>query len=241
MVIRLSKTGRFLACSGFPKCRNKRALDEEGEPVAVEQVGENCPDCGEPLIVKTGKRGRFVGCSGYPKCKFTRPLEGDAAAGAPKAPAEPTGEACPKCGKPLLTRVGRRGKFVGCSGYPRCRFTRDIPGEGPPAPEATGQACEKCGAPMVLRTWRRRRFLACSGYPKCRNMKPYTSGEPTPPPQETGRVCPECGKPLLVRTSARGPFIGCSGYPKCRHTENATEGAAGADEPKAPAEEPENP
>jgi len=229
MVIRLSKNGRFLACSAFPKCRNTRALDENGEATREEAIDEKCPQCGEPLSVRTGRRGKFVGCSAYPKCRYTRPAEGGApAAGAtpaaPKAPAEPTGEACPKCGKPLLTRVGGRGKFVGCSGFPRCRFTRPLEGEAAPEtpPAATTDVkCEKCGSPMVVRTGRRGRFLACSAYPKCKSTKPVREAGPVEPPKEVGRVCPECGKPLVLRASARGPFIGCSGYPKCRHTENA--------------------
>jgi len=234
MVIRLSKTGRFLACSAFPKCRNARALDEGGEAAAEEPLDEKCPQCGEPLVVKTGRRGKFVGCSAYPKCRYTRPVEGEAApAGPPKAPPEPTGEACPRCGKPLVTRVGRQGKFVGCSGFPKCRFTRPLEGEAAAQAEtpATDVKCEKCGSPMVIRTGRRGRFLACSAYPKCKSTKPIREAGPLPPPKEVGRVCPECGKPLVLRTSARGPFIGCSGYPKCRHTENAS-GETPAEEKK---------
>jgi len=222
MVIRLSKRGRFLACSAFPKCRNTRALDSDGEPVQVEEIGENCPECGQPLAVRTGRRGKFVGCTAYPKCRYTRPMAGEAGeqGQAARVAPEPTGEDCPRCGKPLLLRTGRRGKFIGCSGFPKCRFTRPVEGEGQPEPEATGVTCDKCGAPMVLRTGRRGRFLACSAYPKCRNTKPAKDAGPAPPPQELGRACPECGKPLVVRGGRRGKFVGCSAYPACRYTEN---------------------
>ncbi len=234
MVVRLSKRGRFMACSGFPKCRYTQALDEEGAPRPVETVEDKCPQCGGPLVVRTGRRGRFIGCVAYPKCRYTRnieapaapPAEGGAAppaqAPAPeRKPPEPTGEKCPKCGKPLLAREGKRGRFLGCSGYPKCRYTRDAGGEGAPAAEGTGEKCEKCGAPMVRRTWRGRQFLACSAYPKCRNMKADKSAPPPTPPKEVGRNCPECKKPLVIRASRRGPFVGCSGYPKCRYTESA--------------------
>ena len=222
MVIRLSKRGRFLACSGFPKCRNTRPLDADGEPVEVETLDEKCPECGGTLAVRTGRRGKFIGCTAFPKCRYTREVGGEPAAeGQPKPQAsEPTGEECPKCGKPLVTRTGRRGKFVGCSGFPNCRFTSPLEGEEQPEPEKTDVACDKCGKPMVVRHGKRGAFLACSGFPKCRSTKPVSEAGPPPPAEEAGRECPECGKPLLVRTSRRGKFIGCSGYPACRYTEN---------------------
>ncbi len=223
LVVRLSKRGRFMACSGFPKCRYTQALDEEGEPVAPETLGEKCPECGGVLVVRTSRWGKFAGCANYPKCRYKQRMAADGApAPATERPApEPTGENCPKCGKPLMAREGRRGKFIGCSGYPKCRYTRDAGTEDAPATAAdTGEKCDKCGAPLVRRTWRGRAFLACSAYPKCRNMKPDKSAPPPPPPQEAGRNCPECKKPLVVRQSRRGPFIGCSGYPKCRYTED---------------------
>ena len=240
LVIRLSKRGRFMACSAFPKCRYTQALDEEGEPVAVEKLDEKCPECGEPLIVRTGRRGKFIGCSAYPKCRYARPLEAQAApeGAAPKAPPAPTGEACPRCGEPLVERTGRRGKFIGCSKFPKCRYTRNIEGEGPPPPETTDVKCDKCGSPMVIRRGRRGRFLACSAYPKCKNAKPLSEAGPAPPPEEIGRDCPECGKALVARQGPRGRFIGCSGFPKCRYTEDVSgtapaergDGDAGSDE-----------
>jgi len=225
MVIRLSKTGRFMACSAFPKCRNTKALDEEGEPVTVEAIEERCPQCGEPLTVRTGRRGKFIGCSAFPKCRYTRPAEGEAPAQAraPRPAPEPTGEACPRCGKPLVAREGQRGKFIGCSAYPKCRFTRNIEGAEAPQAETTDVKCDKCGSPMVIRSGRRGRFLACSAYPKCRSTKPIAAAGPAPPPQDAGRACPECGKPLVIRVGGRGKFIGCSGYPTCRHTESVAE------------------
>ena len=227
MVVRLSKRGRFLACSAFPKCRNTRRLTADGEPAEVETLDEKCPECGEPLSVRTGRRGKFVGCTAFPKCRYTREIaaEGDAGEQPPKPAAEPTGESCPQCGEPLLVRVGRRGKFIGCSGFPKCRFTRPIEGEGRPEPEATDVVCEKCGKPMVIRHGRRGRFLACTGYPACRNTRPAAEAGPPPPAEEAGRACPDCGKPLVVRTGGRGKFVGCSGYPECRYTENLQEQA----------------
>ena len=219
MVVRLSKSGKFLACSGFPKCKNTKPLDGDGRE--VEELDEKCPDCGKPLALRPGRRGKFIGCTGYPDCKYTREAgqpAGEAKAARP-AP-EPTGEDCPKCGKPLFKRGGRRGEFIGCSGFPTCRFTRNIEGAEAPEPETTDVKCEKCGEPMVIRRGRRGRFLACSGYPKCKNTKPVSEAGPAPEPEAAGRDCPECSKPLFIREGPRGKFIGCSGYPTCRYTEN---------------------
>ena len=108
MVIKWGRNGRFMACSGFPNCRNTRPLGEEDQP---EPTGEMCEKCGAELIVRTGRNGRFVGCSTYPKCNNTRPLS--------------LGVPCPRegCEGELVQRSSRRGKiFYGCSTYGKCKF-----------------------------------------------------------------------------------------------------------------------
>jgi DNA topoisomerase-1 len=73
---------------------------------------------------------------------------------------EPTGELCPQCGEPLVIRQGRFGKFIGCSGWPKCRHTVPIP--------LPGVTCPECGGPIVeKRTRRGRRFYGCANYPAC--------------------------------------------------------------------------
>lgn len=117
---------------------------------------------------------------------------------------EDADETCPKCGKSLIIRWGRNGKFIGCSGYPDCRYTRPIEGEE----VHTGESCEKCGKPMVVKQGRYGRFMACSGYPDCKNNKPFS----------LGIACPEDGCPgsIVERRSKRGKvFYGCSQYPDC--------------------------
>jgi DNA topoisomerase I len=140
MVIRQGRRGPFLGCSNYPKCRNTKPLDtpENGADVAAEAnsgkgLDLTCEKCGAPMVVKTGRRGPFVACSAYPKCKNTKPISAAYDAGYKKtdtdsARSEPQelGEDCPECGKPLLIRTGRRGPFVACSGYPKCRYTRDV-------------------------------------------------------------------------------------------------------------------
>jgi DNA topoisomerase-1 len=87
---------------------------------------------------------------------------------------EETGEKCTMCGKPIVVRYGRRGKFLACSGYPDCRFTKSIAKDGKTTatePEPTGETCENCGKPMVRKRGRFGEFLACSGYPACKTVK----------------------------------------------------------------------
>jgi DNA topoisomerase-1 len=119
-----------------------------------------------------------------------------------------TGEACPECGQPLLERWGRFGKFLACSAYPECRYTRDLSGNERAADEPTDETCPTCGKPMVIKHGRYGKFIACSGYPECKTTKPIT----------LGIACPEPGCPgqLVARRSRRGRvFYGCSAYPTC--------------------------
>ncbi len=125
-------------------------------------------------------------------------------------------ETCPRCGKPLATRLGRRGRFIGCTGYPDCDYTRNIDGERPaltPAEVVEGRVCPECGSPLLMRAGRFGRFIGCSAYPKCRFIEPLER------PADTGVLCPECHKgQMLKRKSRRGKvFYSCSGYPACQY------------------------
>ncbi len=140
MVQRHSRRGAFLGCSGYPKCRGTKpieSIDADGKQSGGGAVGEAadeqpgpldmaCEKCGSAMVVKHGRRGPFVACSGYPQCKNTKPVEEAYGAGYERPTSEQLEEACPDCGKPLAVRSGRRGRFVGCTGYPRCRYTRDF-------------------------------------------------------------------------------------------------------------------
>ncbi len=126
LVTRVGRRGPFVGCSGYPSCRYVAPTAQEGESAPPPDLGP-CPDCGSPLVIRRGRRGAFIGCSAYPKCRHTAPLEPNSAAAASAAasagPAvEPTGETCPDCGKPLVTRQGRFGPFISCSGYPTCKY-----------------------------------------------------------------------------------------------------------------------
>jgi len=131
-----------------------------------------------------------------------------------KAMAEPTNEVCEKCGKGMVIRLGRYGKFLACTGYPECKSTRPLKAEGaeaqPPA-ELTSTVCELCGAPMVVRKGRYGEFLACSTYPTCKGAKPMPLGVACPAEGCTGE--------LVQRRTKRGRlFYGCNRYPTCQYT-----------------------
>ncbi len=118
---------------------------------------------------------------------------------------EETGEVCPECGRPLVVKWGRHGKFLACSGYPECTYTRPLKEE---EVQTTDEKCPKCGAPLVVKVGRYGKFLACSNYPKCKFTKPLSLGIP----------CPRegCDGEIVERRTRRGRvFYGCSNYPKC--------------------------
>ena len=237
MIIRISKNGKFLACSAFPKCRNTRPLDDGGGEERLN-IDVKCEKCGRPMVVRSGSRGKFLACSGYPECKSTASLAGVQNGEAPKQrTVEETDQKCEKCGAPMVIRTGRHGKFAACSAYPKCRNTKPVDASGKIAePVKADEKCEKCGSDMILRGGRRGRFFACSGYPKCHNTRPAPADQKAQP-QETNIVCEKCGRKMLVKTSARGRFLGCSGYPECRSTqplpEGFEEGTGGGDAPRA--------
>ncbi|GAI75782.1 unnamed protein product, partial [marine sediment metagenome] len=83
-----------------------------------------------------------------------------------------TKEICPECGSAMVIRLGRYGKFLACSSFPRCRYTAPLDEQGKKiVPQMTEEKCSKCESPMVIRWGRRGKFLACSAYPKCKNTK----------------------------------------------------------------------
>ena len=135
----------------------------------------------------------------------------------------PTGENCPECGKELVKRKSRFGEFVGCSGYPKCKYIkREERAQNAEFKDAElsgeNSVCEKCGKPMVQKFGRNGAFLACSGYPKCKNAK--SLGGQKERKIVEGVKCPECGGEIVERMSRRGKFYGCGNYPKCKFISN---------------------
>lgn len=174
MVYRFGRNGRFLSCTGYPECKAAMNVDNEGRPVKPVEVDVKCEKCGRPMQLRRSRGGYFLGCTGYPECSSTAPCDDE---GRPlrKIKAEEIKDACPECGAPMRVNFFRGRSFLGCSKYPTCRGTKDMPPgvyvEKPPAEQA-GVNCDKCGRPMVIRKSRRGPFISCSGYPKCRNAVP---------------------------------------------------------------------
>ncbi len=124
-------------------------------------------------------------------------------------------ETCPQCGAQLSIRLGRHGRFVGCTNYPECTYTRDLAAENKQEPQAApvveGRACPKCGSALVIKDGRYGKFIGCSAYPKCNHIEPLER------PLDTGVNCPKCGRGTLVRRKSRRDkiFYSCSTYPSC--------------------------
>lgn len=135
MIIKLSKTGKFMSCSKFPDCVGARKIDGE-ELEGPKETGEDCSDCAKgKLIERDGRFGRFISCNNYPKCKFIKT--------SPEEEARTrTGVKCPKCKDGEMSeRRGRFGLFYSCSNYPKCKHAIKA--------KPTGNICKMCGALMM--------------------------------------------------------------------------------------------
>ncbi|MGZ8195543.1 MAG: type I DNA topoisomerase [Methylosarcina sp.] len=125
-------------------------------------------------------------------------------------------ENCPECGSPLSIRLGRNGRFIGCTNYPECSYTRNLNEDAkiPDEPEVVqGRSCPSCDSPLVLKAGRYGKFIGCSAYPKCRYIEPLEK------PLDTGVDCPQCKKGTLLKRKSRNGkiFYSCSEYPKCSY------------------------
>jgi DNA topoisomerase-1 len=145
-----------------------------------------CPECGGKLVLKFGKSGAFLGCANFPDCKYTtnyaRADDGSIEIEKP----EETDEICEECGAPMAIKNGRYGKFLACSRYPECKFTRAIM-------KKLDVKCPLCGGQLVERyskKGRRRKFYGCENYPECK----FTS-----PSRPLEKTCPDCGNPYMLK------------------------------------------
>ncbi len=233
LVLKWGKFGTFFACSSYNKkdptsCtftkENIAAKPDLNTPEAQEagDTEEYCENCGKVMVMRRGLFGPFMSCPDYnadPPCKTFRKLSQKQQ----QKPPEPTGEACPECGKPLVLRQGAYGEFVSCSGYPKCKYIKQNLIEG--------MKCPKCGTGDVAERKARRGnvFWGCTNYPKC----DFTSNlKPVP------RKCPECSSPYLVEKVLKsGIFLECPNKKKVTEEDEAPKkrgkkGAAKAVEPE---------
>jgi DNA topoisomerase-1 len=164
--------------------RAQRDMQDVKSEVEVT-LDETCEKCGGRLTVKWGRHGKFIACSNYPACRNTKPLNRDAEGRITVQPEEEAVGACETCGSPLRVKYSRFGKFLACSRYPECKFTKSINKEiGMPCPKpgCTGQVIER-------RSRRGRMFYGCSKYPECQ----FVSWN-----KPVAEACPQCGHPYLV-------------------------------------------
>jgi DNA topoisomerase-1 len=127
MVVKWGRNGRFLACPGYPQCKNTKPLEEDEEAATTDEI---CVQCESPMVVKTGRYGRFLACSAYPECRNVKPFA--------------LGIDCPEegCEGELVEKQSRKGKvFFGCNQYPSCKFASwDKP---------VKQTCPRCEAELL--------------------------------------------------------------------------------------------
>jgi DNA topoisomerase I len=120
MVVKWTASGKFFGCSCYPKCKNIKAIStNKAKPVDTAIL---CPSCKEGhMLLRNGRLGPFLACSNYPKCNTLLNLSKQRHIEPMKTPPVLTDIACPKCGSPLYLRSGKRGLWLGCSKFPKCR------------------------------------------------------------------------------------------------------------------------
>lgn len=143
MVIKWGLHGRFVACTGFPECKNTRPLEGEGDGQNAEayKTDEKCEKCGSDMVLKSGKFGRFLACSKYPECKTTKPLS--------------IGIKCPDDEGELVERGTKKGKvFYSCGNYPKCKFATWY--------KPVDRKCPQCDAPILVeKKTKKGEYIAC--------------------------------------------------------------------------------
>ncbi len=164
LVYRFGKNGKFLSCSKYPDCTFACPCDKEGKMLEEKVSEHKCPNCGKPMIHKNGRFGPFLGCSDYPECKTTLKLDKEGNVLPPKPPAEPTGVKCHKCKQgELVIRQGKKGPFMGCDRFPKCRtiisikqldHLKKLQSEGKWPPKTLEEADELLGRKTAKQTVR---------------------------------------------------------------------------------------
>lgn len=175
----------------FKKVIDHVAENVERKDVTQEKMDEKCPECGNDLSIRLGRRGRFIGCTTYPECTYTRGMEDGADEGRTE-PEVVEGRKCPKCESDLVIKAGRYGKFIGCSGYPKCKHIEPL--EKPKDTEIQCPECKK-GSMLERKSRYGKIFYSCEHYPTC---KYATWNLPV------AEKCPTCNWPILtIKTTKR--------------------------------------
>ena len=129
---------------------------------------------------------------------------------------QPLAEKCPKCGNSLVMRLGKKGRFIGCSAYPECDYTANVNGDTASSKESEyleGRSCPNCNAKLQIKSGRYGKFIGCSNYPDCKFIEPLEK------PADTGIACPMCQEGSMLKRKSRFNklFYSCSRYPDCKY------------------------
>ncbi|MGA2583692.1 MAG: type I DNA topoisomerase [Tepidisphaeraceae bacterium] len=216
MVYRISKNGFFLSCSNYPECDGIKSVDKQGKPKMQEKSEFKCPKCGREMRKMRGRFGEFLGCSGYMikkpdgtrECETIINLDKEGKPMPPK-PKVLTPVKCEKCGNNMILRDSKRGPFLGCSNFPKCRATKQVA-------KLTGEDLKI--VEQLVPALKEGEAKAAALVAQLTGGVPIAAGNGKTGPIPTDIDCDECGKPMVIRDSRRGKFLGCSGYPKCKNT-----------------------
>jgi DNA topoisomerase-1 len=171
-----------------PFARDLKKAEKEMRDVKRQEVPTDidCEKCGAKMVIKWGRNGEFLACPQYPECKSTKNFKRDEEGKIEVAVEEEVNETCELCGRPMLLRWGKFGKFLGCSGYPECKNIQPLE-----KPVDLGVKCPECKEGNIKERKSRwgKIFYGCDKYPEC---KFATWDKPMPTP------CPHCDSPILV-------------------------------------------
>jgi DNA topoisomerase-1 len=112
--------------------------------------------------------------------------------------------------------LGRNGRFIGCTKYPECSYTRNLNDDNTSAAEpekVEDRVCPSCASPLVIKTGKYGKFIGCSAYPQCKHIEPLEK------PLSTNIECPQCHKGTILKRKSKNNkvFYSCSEYPKCKY------------------------
>lgn len=168
--------------------RDLKKAQKEMRDVKRQEIPTDiaCEKCGNLMVVKWGRNGEFLACPKYPECKSTKNFKRNDTGGIEIAVEEEVNEACEQCGRPMLLRFGKFGKFLGCSGYPECKNIQPLQ-----KPVDLGIKCPECKEGNIKERKSRwgKVFYGCDKYPECK-FASWDKPLPTP--------CPDCDSPILV-------------------------------------------
>ncbi len=171
-----------------PFSRDLKKAEKEMRDVKRQEVPTeiDCDKCGAKMVIKWGRNGEFLACPQYPECKNTKNFTRSETGAVEIAVEEEVNETCGECGRPMLLRWGKFGKFLGCSGYPECKNIQPLE-----KPVDLGIKCPECKEGNIKERKSRwgKVFYGCDKYPECK-FASWDKPMPTP--------CPDCDSPILV-------------------------------------------